>query len=156
MHTEVASRNMIHYLTVQDVLWINNEVAKKVNSYKFAQLEEATFFQYGYGKSEDVIAQAGGFVEGFMKLRPFESGNKGTAFISALTFLVINGYEIELEPGEAGKWAKRLASKEVRGVDAVKQVIGAAKKPVELKPAIRTEVHKLMERYSAALEELAD
>ena len=147
---------MIHYLTVQDVLWVNNEVAKKVNTYKFAQLEEAVFYQYGYGKSEDVIAQAGGFLEGFIKLRPFESANKGTAFVSVLTFLQINGYDLNLPPEEAAKWAMRVADKEVKGIDAIKSIADKSSRPIELKPAIRTQVHDVMEKYESALAELED
>ncbi|MBA3725366.1 MAG: hypothetical protein H0W86_02680 [Armatimonadetes bacterium] len=147
---------MIHYLTIQDVLWINHEVTKQVNQYKFAQLEEATFYQYGYGKSEDVLSQAGGFLEGFIKLRPFTSGNRATAFVSALSFLKINGYDVNLDPEAAAEWALKVANREKKGVAAIKEITDKDAGPVELKPAIRTEVHNIMERYEDAVVMLSD
>ena len=147
---------MLHYLTVQDILWINHEVTKKVNEYKFAQLEEATFFQYGYGKSEDVLGQAGTFIEGFMKLRPFASGNKATAFVSTLSFLKLNNVDVNLEPAAAATWAKAIAEKEMKGVDAIKSISSLTNKPSELKPAVRTDVHEIIEAHQEAIDALAD
>jgi prophage maintenance system killer protein len=147
---------MIHYLTVQDILWINHEVARRVNDYKFAQLEEATFYQYGYGKSEDVLKQAAGFLTGFIKLRPFSSGNVGTAFISVLAFLKINGYNLALDPGNAVGLVQDVAAKKISGAAAISEIVDAERNPVDLKPAIRTEVHDIMERYNHALEKLVD
>lgn len=147
---------MIHYLTVQDVLWINHEVLKEVVPFKFAQLEEAVSFQYGYARSEDILARAGTFLDGFMKLRPFEKGNKGTALVSVLTFLQINGYELILPPEEAANWALEVSHKQKSGAEAVKYAAVRTGIPVALKPAIRTEVHVVLDRYRTAVEELAD
>src|SRR5581483_12126113 len=72
----------VHYLTVQDVLWINQELTKKECEFKYAQLEEATYYQYGYGKSRDVLKQAGTFLQGFLKMRPFSEGSPQTALIA--------------------------------------------------------------------------
>lgn len=147
---------MIHYLTVQDVLWINHEVSKRVNTFKYAQLEEATFYQYGYGKSEDIIGQAGQFLEGFIKLRPFSSANRATALVSVLTFLQINGCQINLAPGEAAEWALRVARKEQKGIDAIRSAVAEGRGPVALKPVVRTEVHDIMEKYAADIAALED
>ena len=74
----------IHYLTVQDILWINHEATREVLPYKYSPLEEATFGQYAYGESSDVISQAARFLSSFGRLRPFEDGNRATAFIAVL------------------------------------------------------------------------
>jgi len=147
---------VVHYLTVQDVLWINTEITKKVSSFKFLQLEEAVNYQYGYGKSADILAQAGQFLQGFLRLRPFEDGNRATAFISALTFLKINGFEIHLEPPAAKDWVMAVAERKRTGFDAVKEIARPSGKPLELKPAIRTEVKELLEKYKDAVSELTD
>lgn len=147
---------MIHYLTVQDVLWINHEVTRKVNPYKYAQLEEATFSQYGYGKSQNVLSQAGGFLEGFMKLRPFSEGNRATAFVSALAFLAINGYETNLEPENALEWSMRVAEKKRKGAEAIREVARESPRPPEMKPIIRTYVHEIIERYAESVSQLTD
>lgn len=147
---------MVHYLTVQDVLWINTEITKKVSSFKFLQLEEAVNYQYGYGKSVDVLAQAGQFLQGFIRLRPFEAGNRATALISALTFLKINGFEINLDPNSAKNWAMAVAERKKTGFDAVREIAQPTEKPIELKPAIRTEVKELLEKYADAVSQLTD
>ncbi len=147
---------MIHYLTVQDIIWINTEVTKETNEFKYAQLEEAAFYQYGYGKSENVLAQAAHFLQGFLKLRPFASGNRATAFISALTFLKINSYEINLNPDIADEWVIQIALKTKNAEDAITEIAEKTNKPYELKPRIRTEVKTLINTYQQTLEKLSD
>jgi prophage maintenance system killer protein len=149
-------KKMVHYLTVQDVLWINQEVTKESLAFKYAQLEEGTNYQYGYGKSENVLLQAGQFIQGFIRLRPFASGNRATAFISALAFLRINGYEIELDPADAREWVMAVADRKVSGKDAIAKIAKRSDKPVEMNPPIRTIVKELLETYSETIENLRD
>jgi death-on-curing family protein len=147
---------MNHYLTVQDVLWINHEVTKQVNTFKYAQLEEATNYQYGYGKSVDILGQAATFLAGFLKLRPFAAGNRGTAFVSAMTFLRINGFEITLDPEVVVDWVMDIADKKTDPKEAVRAIAIEAARPVEIKPVIRTDVHEIIARYADGIEALAD
>jgi death-on-curing protein len=151
-----APRAMVHYLTVQDILWINHAVTKEIHEFKHAQLEEATFFQYGYGKSEDVLGQAGAFLQGFIRLRPFTAGNRRTAFVAALTFLSINGYDSALVPEAAYEWAMDVANGKTAGVEAVKNIVQRSVRPIELKPTIRTTVHDVIKAYDEALAKLDD
>jgi prophage maintenance system killer protein len=81
----------LHYLTVQDMLWINHRVTGKVNPFRYDPLEEATFCQYGYGNSLDLEAQARKFLAGFPEKHPFSEGNEATAVIACLAFLGANG-----------------------------------------------------------------
>lgn len=87
----------IRYLTVQDMLWINLQVTKKVNAFDYSKLEESTFYQYSYGASSDVPAQAERFASGFSAKAPFAAGNVATAFVAALAFLYRNGCELDLD-----------------------------------------------------------
>jgi prophage maintenance system killer protein len=147
---------MIHYLTVQDVLWVNHQVTKRVNEFKFAQLEEAVNYQYGYGSSEDIVEQAGVFLEGFIRLRPFTEGNRATAFVSALSFLAINEYDITLSPDDALNWAMSVAQKKSGGVEAMVAVAAPSARPLSIRPHVRTKVHEVMEVYADAIAELQD
>jgi len=90
----------IHYLTVQDLLWINHRVTGKVNEFRYDLLEEATFYQYAYGQSTDLAAQAQRFFEGFPKKSPFSEGNEQTAVVGALAFLRANGMEGDVAGGQ--------------------------------------------------------
>ncbi|HMS55850.1 MAG TPA: hypothetical protein PKA27_10650 [Fimbriimonadaceae bacterium] len=96
----------IIYLTVQDMLWINLQVTRKVNSFEFMPLEQGTFYQYAYGSAQGVIPQAIRFYEGFLKNAPFAEGNETTAKVGFLSFLRLNGYAFQAsDPFDA----KRIA-----------------------------------------------
>ena len=64
MHVGMAA---LQYLTVQDILWINLQVTKKVQHFNYARLEEATFYQYAYGDSNTLLPQAARFVRAAQK-----------------------------------------------------------------------------------------
>lgn len=147
----------IHYLTVQDILWINHEVTHEVLPYKFAQLEEATFGQYGYVGSQDVLQQAAGFLSAFAKLRPFSAGNRATAFIGVLAFLSLNGYTIVLEPEHALSWYEKASGRKSDALAALRNAIAEGDpQPADLKPAVRTTVRDVLKAYADAVEALAD
>lgn len=86
----------ITYLTVQDHLWINFQVTQRKHIFGFAPLEEATFYQYAYGTSTNVLAQAARYAVGFPKKAPFALGNEATTFVGLMSFLMLNGYEVTL------------------------------------------------------------
>ncbi|HZH98343.1 MAG TPA: hypothetical protein VEX38_05180 [Fimbriimonadaceae bacterium] len=116
---DASAKETLHYLTVQDLLWINLQVTKRTNKFDFAKLEEASYYQYGYGRSLDILKQAGRFLAGFSKKRPFESGNVETAFVACLSFLLMNGYTLRLPPAEALSWMSRVTSGAINAEEAI-------------------------------------
>lgn len=145
----------LHYLTVQDVLWINLQATKKVQHFKYARLEEATFYQYAYGESTSLVAQAGRFLSGFLKLHPFDAGNESTGLISCATFLEINGQDLDVDDSKAIDWLDKVMTKQVAVADAV----AAAAKPLDhahetLQPDIRNTILNIVQRYPKTIEEL--
>ena len=142
----------IHYLTVQDILWINHEVTREVLPYKYAQLEEATFGQYAYGGSRDVIDQAANFLSSFTRLKPFERGNRGTAFIAVMAFLALNGHTVVLEPSKASDWYLRASGRTVDARIAILNAIAEGDpQPLDLRPAVRTIVRDLLKAFGGEL-----
>jgi prophage maintenance system killer protein len=120
--TEQAEANgsrSLRYLTVQDMLWINLQVTKKVQHFSYAKLEEATFYQYGYGASKDLVVQAGRFLRGFVKLRPLDAGNEATAFVGCAAFLHLNGARLNLTDDEAANWVEKVRSDQIRAEEAL-------------------------------------
>ncbi|MCU0316599.1 MAG: hypothetical protein MUC92_08405 [Fimbriimonadaceae bacterium] len=104
----------LHFLTVPDMLWINLQITKKSHRYNFATLEEATFLQYSYGASGDLLSQAIRFLSDFPKLKPFVHGNQACAFVGFASFLLMNGKQLTLSDQEAGEFLKELVkSKDV-------------------------------------------
>ncbi len=121
----------LNYLTVQDILWINLQVTKKTNRFNYATLEEATYYQYAYGDSDELASQASRFLRGFLKLAPLAEGNEATAFVGFAAFLMLNGHQLDVTDDSAGEWfragsfdaaIKRLEHGHSRA-DAVRDVV---------------------------------
>jgi len=105
----------IHYLTVQDVLFAHFRIVGQPAEFHFDRLEEATFYQYGYGTSTDLHGQAARFATGFRKLRPFTTANRAVGFVALVAFLELNGQHPGLNDDGAYDWfaaASDSASKE--------------------------------------------
>ncbi len=94
----------LSYLTVQDILCINLQVTKKTNCFNYATLEEATYYQYAYGDSDELAAQASRFLKGFLKLAPLSEGNEATAFVGFVAFLKLNGHDLDVVDDRAAEW----------------------------------------------------
>jgi prophage maintenance system killer protein len=133
----------LHYLTVQDFLWISQELTKKVQKYNFATLEEAVFSQYSYGSSVDLTGQAARLVKDLRRLKPFAEGNEAIAFVGLAAFLESNHQSLTLTAEESLGWIRQLwanpgAAKEmiasklehghphgVHGLASVREVVAA-------------------------------
>src|SRR5579859_856242 len=113
----------LKYLTVQDMLWINLQATKKVQHFNFARLEEATFYQYGYGSSRDLARQAGRFLSGFLKLRPFDAGNEATAFIGCASFLLLNGSRLKVTDEGGAQWVDQVRGGQVSAEETMNEFI---------------------------------
>lgn len=147
----------IHYLTVQDILWINHEVTGEVLSYKHLQLEEATFGQYSYGGAQGVVEQAATFLSTFGKLRPFQGGNRATAFVAVLSFLKLNGHRLTLDPAIAGDWFAKASGRASDAKSAILNAVSEAPaEPDDIKPAVRTTVRDVIKAYQDAVRSLTD
>jgi prophage maintenance system killer protein len=154
--TESSEKPALHYLTVQDVLWINLQVTKKVQHFNYARLEEGVFYQYGYGRSTGLIPQAARFLTGFAKLRPIAAGNEATAFIGMLAFLKINGYLVKLSDTEAADWISRLGKDGTTPEQALASLV--AEDPEfhpTIAPEVREAVSEVMTKYPATTMALA-
>lgn len=150
----------MHYLTLQDIIWLNLHVTKRVNRFSFSHLEDAAFYQYGYGKSTDLFRQAGQLLRGFVRHRPFTDGNEATAFFAFATFLELNGRRLKIADAEVSGWVKRFL--EAPEAD-VPRLVEEATEPSErhhpepeAAPPVKPIVQDLLERYPQALAALRD
>jgi prophage maintenance system killer protein len=154
---DAHSLKALKYLTVQDVLWINLVATKKVQHFNFARLEEATFYQYGYGASRNIALQAGRFLSGLMKLRPFDAGNEPTAFIGCVAFLLLNGFSLNVRDSDAFDWVQNVRV----GTLKVEEEIGNLAVPDEashdhIVSNVKDSVQEVMRRYPETLIRLGD
>ena len=121
-HAPTAARPALTYLTVQDMLWLNLQLTKQSRPFPFAKLEEATFLQYGYGASQDLLGQAARFMTGFAKLAPFGEKDKQTALLGTVAFLRANGYRLNVPVSEAASWVERVTSGQIKADEAIQQL----------------------------------
>jgi prophage maintenance system killer protein len=139
----------IQYLTVQDILWINLQVTGSPQDFRYADLEEATFYQYGYGGSTDLISQAARFLSGFMKKKPLASGNQETAFLGCLAFLKLNGVDMEIEDWRS--WMERVANGSAEAKDAIERAAAHHETDEHQSPEVRHVLRDLMAEYAESV-----
>jgi len=154
---DAHSLKSLKYLTIQDMIWINLLVTKKVHHFNYAQLEEATFYQYGYGASRDIAKQAARFLSGFMKMRPFEVGNEASAFIGFAAFLLMNGKCLYLEDVAGAEWVERVRSGRVRAQEEIPAMLvedEGVHNPVFSE--VRDAVMAVLDRFPKTLQKLSE
>lgn len=140
----------LHYLTVQDILWINLQATKKVQHFSHARLEEATFYQYAYGDSQELLGQAARFLSGFVKMRPLDAGVEATAFLAVATFLRINGASLRLDDASGPSWFRDASASNEAAREALEKAVETdGHRHAELKPDVRAAVRAIMECYPA-------
>lgn len=100
----------LHYLTVQDVLWVNLQVTGLIVPFRYAVLEEVTFNQYGYGPETDLLTRAGALLTGFLNKKPFDEGNEETAVIATFAFLEANHREVFLPAEGVASWISAFST----------------------------------------------
>ena len=65
---------------------------------------------YAHYQSADFAMQAAVLAHGIAETQPFVEGNKRTALASMLTFLAINGFELNASQEERAAWIIRLSA----------------------------------------------
>lgn len=145
----------LHYLTTQDLLWINLQVTRRVNHFKYAYLEEVMAYQYGYGKSTDLFGQAARFAAGFLRLKPFESGNAGSSFVSLLAFLQINDQVLTLPDDKACGFFMDVIEAPAEAAQLLKNATETADHDHdEEEPDVQRAVVEILERYPLTVKAL--
>jgi death on curing protein len=89
------------YLTVGEVLQIQHQ---QIENYGGAYglrdkgLLESAVFRPQIGYYNTIAEEAAALMESLANNHPFLDGNKRVAFAAAHTFLLVNGYDLEVEP----------------------------------------------------------
>ena len=152
---ETAVATSLHYLTVQDVLWINLQVAGRPNTFNYAKLEEATFYQYAYGDSDSIEAQAARLASGFGKMSPLKEANQATGFVALVAFLHLNGKDLGVTDALASSWYRAIYKGEVPAKDALAGLVETnAHHHVVLQPDVRAAIKSVIEAYPETLKAL--
>jgi prophage maintenance system killer protein len=111
-------------------------------------LEEATFYQYGYGQSASLVSQAGRLLSGFVSKKPFTSGNEATALIASFAFLKMNGIDVNLMDDIAPQWLDRASKDSSVATEAFSDIMVADPNyNEEHEPSVRETVLAILDAY---------
>ena len=145
----------MHYLTLQDILWLNLQLTKKEQEFDVLQLEEATFYQYALGDSRGLAEQAARFLVGFRKMSPFAAGNDACAFIGMAAFIKANGQAFDLPDEKGTEWLQGVWERPEIAADAVKAKLREAETEVKYGVPVMHEIcESLIERFQGTLSAL--
>ena len=134
----------MQYLTIQDVLWINLQVTKRVNKFDYATLEDATFSQYAVGGAEGIALQAARFLSTFLRMRPITAGSEATALIATLGFLSAYGMDVTLKDESGTTWFSRVMANPAGAADFIHEIV------TEVHGGHGLELHTALEETLAA------
>jgi death-on-curing protein len=88
------------YLTVGEVLQIHHQLIENYGGIRGVQdkgLLESAVFRPRIGHYNNIAAEAAALMESLANNHPFLDGNKRVAFAAAHTFLLVNGYDLEVD-----------------------------------------------------------
>jgi death-on-curing protein len=89
------------YLTIAEVLEMHRQQIEEyggIHGIRDKGLLESAVFRPQIGYYNSVAEEAAALMESLANKHPFLDGNKRIAFAAAHTFLLVNGYDLEVEP----------------------------------------------------------
>ena len=89
------------YLTVGEVLQIHHQLIDNyggTHGVRDKGLLESAVFRPQIGYYNTIAEEAAALMESLANNHPFLDGNKRIAFAAAHTFLLVNGYDLEVKP----------------------------------------------------------
>jgi death on curing protein len=114
------------YLTVGEVLQIHHQLIENYGGIRGVRdkgLLESAVFRPQIGYYNQIAEEAAALMESLANNHPFLDGNKRVAFAAAHTFLLINGYDLEVDPIAASDFVIRsLARGEFRFAPILKWI----------------------------------
>lgn len=102
------------YLTIAEVLTIHQQQIDEyggVRGIRDQGLLESAVFRPQTGYYSSAAEEAAALMEALANNHPFLHGNKRVAFAAAHTFLLINGYELEVDSAAAYKFVVQSIAK---------------------------------------------
>ena len=89
------------YLTVAEILQIHHQLIETyggIHGLRDKALLESAVFRPQIGYYNSVAEEAAALMESLANNHPFLDGNKRVAFAAAHTFLIVNGFDLEVQP----------------------------------------------------------
>ena len=92
------------YLTIAEVLAIHKQQIEEyggIDGIRAGGLLESAVFRPQTGYYNNVVEEAAALMESLVNNHPFLDGNKRVAFAAAHTFLLVNGFDLAVDPTSA-------------------------------------------------------
>lgn len=92
------------YLTIGEILQIHHQLIDAyggIHRIRDSALLESAVFRPQIGYYNSVAEEAAALMESLANNHPFHDGNKRVAFAAAHTFLLVNGFDLEVQPQAA-------------------------------------------------------
>lgn len=101
----------MRYLSVEDIIRINTKIITNISPEELIGLRDAAALDMAVNQPKQIVFgeelyptifdKAAILAINLSKKHPFQNANKRTAFVSMITFFVLNGYTTDLGRGEA-------------------------------------------------------
>jgi len=101
------------YLTIAEVLAVHKQLIEEyggVTGIRDTDLLESAIFRPQTGYYSSVAEEAAALMESLANNHPFIDGNKRIAFAAAHTFLLLNGFDLDVDPMPAYEFVMRSIS----------------------------------------------
>lgn len=146
----------MQYLSVHDLVWINNTLVGETVPFDYETLEQAMAAQYSYGKSTDAPAQAANLLHVFLTRKPFSRGTRRTAYIATIAFLKANGFELIADDESAPHIVRAVAESSMSAVDAISALSKPGGGITGQDVTLRVLVTKLCNEHQGVLDALTE
>jgi len=133
--------------------WLGLALTKKNLPFDHNRLEEVTYYQYGYGGSTDVINQAGQFLTGLRKLRPFPEANDACAFVATVAFLAMNGGNLLTKDDAGAKWYEEAVQDVISARLRIQSDCGKCEPQTEVRLALAAAIDRYPKTVKALKEQ---
>ena len=114
------------YLTVAEVLTIHKQQIDQyggIDGIRESGLLESAVFRPQTGYYNSVAEESAALMESLANNHPFLDGNKRVAFAAAHTFLLVNGFDLAVDPISAFEFVMRsISSAEFRFAQILKWI----------------------------------
>jgi death on curing protein len=114
------------YLTVAEVLTIHKQQIDQyggIDGIRESGLLESAVFRPQTGYYNSVAEESAALMESLANNHPFLDGNKRVAFAAAHTFLLVNGFDLAVDPISAFEFVMRsISSGELRFAQLLKWI----------------------------------
>lgn len=97
----------VQFLSLDEVLAIHERVIEDfggASGVRDLGLLESALYRPQSGYYEDLVTMAAALFESLLMNHPFVDGNKRVAFFATDVFLRLNGFQLEVDAGEAHDW----------------------------------------------------